>query len=115
MNMDITFYDIKVFLWNILTFGYLPHILFVVGVLFLFFNLFYLFSFYRIIKHSTKDKVFFFKFFVFHFIVQKYYFLKYYIDTSLDYYNRRKVFVILGTALIIVILTIYILIMFLKT
>jgi hypothetical protein len=113
--MDIRIYDMKLFLWNIITFRYLPYILFVICVLFFFFNMFYLLSHYGIIKYTAKEKINFVNNYLYNFLQNKYYFIKYYISVMLDYYNRSKVLVIGGTALTIIIITIYIMLRFLKT
>lgn len=113
--MDITIYDIKVYMWKVITYGYFAQILFVIGILFLCFTLFFLLGHYNIIRYAIKEKFNFLKNYLYHFLQEKYYFIKYYIGVMLDYYNRSKVLVIVGTGLIIIFITIYIIIKFTKT
>lgn len=108
MEFNEILWNIKIYCWKIITFGYFPHILFTLSVIVLVFSLFFLIGHRKFIEYSFREKLLFLKSFLFLFLQQKFYFLKFYFDEYLKFYNKQKIFVILSVIFVIICICVYI-------
>ena len=98
-------------LWIVLTYGYIPHILLGFSLIFLFFTLLMIGTEYRVIRFLIMDKYYFFRNFMYYWVIEKIRFAKSYYMTikfSFSHYNIYA-WVILSAGLLLVVLFVVVL------
>lgn len=101
-------FNIKYKMFQVLTFGWIAWIIFIVGVLVLFMSLFALLSHYKIIKYSFIEKFLFMKQYLYLVMIQNTAFVKFWVYEILHEYNKSKTIYIICAIIAILLIVAYI-------
>jgi len=100
-------FNISLFFWNILTFGYIPHILITICIIAVVFTIVFLLTNTRLFSFLIRDRIKFAKQYSYTFIYQKVTFAKNFFKIIWRDLNKSKLFFILGSIIAMIGLAIY--------
>lgn len=95
------------YLWKVITFKYVPHVLFTISVIMLFLTFVFMFKNMSVTRFLIKDKLRFMKQYIYSFVKQKYLFLLSFFKEVYKVLDKVKIAYIVVSIILIIVIAVY--------